>query len=108
MFTKGFESIKGYIVPGFRDLISESEKRQEMGKKFLKEYLSIIKEMQKTDTVTADKNSRDIISILYDALEVEDPVKYLQDQEDQRLASFIRQLKGKSDISDVIDLFLND
>lgn len=108
MLGSAFNGIKDYIIPAFRELVTGEKysDKWNMAKKFLKEYFKLIIFLKHK----LGKKVHPAVNELLKAadFEGEEILNFLDKSKVASIASITRQIRGKFDSSDILDLFLND
>lgn len=108
MLGSAFNAIKDYIIPAFRELVSGEKysDKWNMAKRFLKEYFELI-------IFLKERLGRKVHPAVHDLLKASDLegdeiLKFLDECKTPAISSISRQIRGKIDASDVLDIFLED
>lgn len=101
-------SVKTYVIDAYRTLISGDKFSDKwvLARRFLAEYFELAKFTKKATSGKYHPALDDLSeSLKYEGEEI---LKYLDKRKTPAIASIARQIRGKSDASDIMDIFLGD
>lgn len=108
MIGTAFNGMKDYIVSAFRELVNEEKytDKWNMAKKFLKEYFQLIIFLKENTS----KEIHPAVEVLLKAsdLEGKEILEFLDKKKTPAISSIARQIRGKINSGDIMDMFIED